>query len=73
MNSNISELQKNNTLLDDWIPRVDVMKFLGYRNTQMWQFLKTANIKTVKIGKRIFVNRRSLNNYLEAQSSPSQY
>lgn len=67
------ELQKINTLLEDWIPRADLKKFLGYGNTQMWHFLKTGKIKTAKIGKRIFINRKSLNNYLEAMSSQSEF
>jgi hypothetical protein len=73
MAENSNELQSNNPFFNEWIPRVDVMRFLGYRNTQMWNFLKAGKVKTVKIGKRIFVNRKSLNNYLDANSSQSEF
>lgn len=61
------------SVIDEWIPRASVMQFLGYKATQMYHFLKSGKVRTVKVGKRIFVNRKSLNNYLEAQSSPSEY
>lgn len=73
MNSDHLKSTLPKSILEEWIPRTIVMQFLGYKTTQMYHFLKSGKVKTVKIGKRIFINRRSLNNYLEAQSSPSQY
>jgi hypothetical protein len=61
------------SILEEWIPRAAVMQFLGYKTTQMYHFLKSGKVKTVKVGKRIFVNRKSLNDFMEAQASPSEY
>ncbi|QNA46458.1 helix-turn-helix domain-containing protein [Lacibacter sediminis] len=65
--------QLTGSLLAEWIPRAEVMQFLGYKATQMYHFLKSGKVKTVKVGKRIFVNRKSLNDFMEAQSSQSEY
>ena len=34
--------------LEEWIPRASVMQFLGYKATQMYHFLKSGKVKTVK-------------------------
>lgn len=73
MNSDHLKPAPLKSILDEWIPRAAVMQFLGYKATQMYHFLKSGKVKTVKVGKRIFVNRKSLNDFMEAQSSPSEY
>lgn len=68
-----SNTQLPPSILQEWIPRASVMQFLGYQATQMYHFLKSGKVKTVKIGKRIFVNRKSLMAYLDDRSTVAEY
>ena len=48
--------QDNNTtrILGDWIPRKTVKEFFGYGNTTMATFAEDYNIRTAKVGRRVF-------------------
>lgn len=63
---NINELKK----LGDWISKKDAMEFLGYRTTQMNQFLKDYSglLKVSKIGRRVFITVSSIVRVLELKS-----
>ena len=58
---------------DKWIPRVKVMEFLDYGATQMAAFEKNKEIVIAKVGRRIFINRESLNNFLDKHLADKQY
>lgn len=53
------------TLNEKWIPRRQLMEFMGYGNTQMASFEKEAGLVTSKIGKRKFYHRDSIEKLLE--------
>lgn len=48
-----------------WIPRKDVMKFLGYGDTQISEITKKYNITTTEVNKRKFYSTASLLQVLE--------
>lgn len=53
--------------LGDWISKKEVMEFLGYRTTQMNQFLKDYSrlLKVSRIGRRVFITVSSLIEVME--------
>lgn len=53
--------------LGDWISKKDAMEFLGYRTTQMNQFLKDYShlLKVSRIGRRVFITVSSLIKVME--------
>jgi hypothetical protein len=51
-------------IIADWIPLPKVQKLLEYGNTQMNVLLKHPLIKVAKVGKRKFMNRQSLEDYI---------
>lgn len=50
---------------EKWIPVSEVMKFFGYGQTQLASLLKNDGIIISKIGKRKFVLRQSLEDFIE--------
>lgn len=50
---------------DKWVTLPEVMKFFGYGQTQMASLLKSDGIIVSKIGKRKFVLRQSLEDFIE--------
>lgn len=54
------------TVSKDWIPWAACMTFLSYGNTQMVNLEKSKKIIVSKIGKRKFVQRKSLDELLKA-------
>jgi hypothetical protein len=44
----------------DWIPRNEVMKFLGFGATQILEVAKKHNLLITRIGKRQFFSTQSL-------------
>lgn len=59
----IKELKK----LGDWISKQDAMEFLGYRTTQMNQFLKdySCHLRVSRVGRRVFITVSSIVKVLE--------
>lgn len=52
--------------LGDWIPKQEVMDFLGYKSTQMNEFIrKHQMLRVSRIGRRTFINISSLIAVLE--------
>ena len=51
-------------IIADWIPLPKVQQLLEYGNTQMGVLLKNPLIKVAKVGKRKFMNRQSLEDYI---------
>ena len=45
---------KNAIAFGDWIPKKVVQDFFNYGNTKMSTFSSDYNVKTSKVGKRIF-------------------
>jgi hypothetical protein len=57
---------------ENWMPRDQLMKFLGYESTQMAAFLKSGKVVVSKIGKRVFISRKSIEKLLESSVSSAQ-
>ena len=53
--------------LGDWISKKDAMEFLGYKTTQMNQFLKdySGHLKIARVGRRVFITVSSIVQVLE--------
>lgn len=51
----------------DWLPRHEVMQYLGFASTQMSAIAKTYDLKTSTIGKRKFYNVKQLSEILNQQ------
>ncbi len=49
----ISKLETSK-LIDDWVPKKEVQEFFNYGNTKMSTFASDYDIRTAKVGKRIF-------------------
>jgi hypothetical protein len=47
-------------IMEGWLPRLVVMKFLGYGNTQMTAVARKYDFIATKIGSRIFYQKRSI-------------
>jgi len=43
-------------ITDNWLPKKAVQEFFNYGNTKMSTFGKDNNVRTSKVGKRIFYN-----------------
>ncbi|SFZ93537.1 hypothetical protein SAMN05428642_103190 [Flaviramulus basaltis] len=52
------------TVFNDWIPKKVVQEFFGYGNTKMSTFSLDYNIRTSKVGKRIFYNSSDILNLI---------
>lgn len=54
--------------LGDWISKQEAMNFLGYRTTQMNEFMKTFNdhLRISRIGRRCFLHVKSLIKVIES-------
>ncbi len=61
-----------NPISAEWLPQKKVMQFLNYGATQMIAFEKKSGLIVSKIGKRKFVNVKSLNNIFEKNISSSK-
>ena len=59
--------QNTFTKIGDWISKKDVMAFLGYKETQMREFMiNNANsLEVTRIGRRCFITEISLLKVLE--------
>ena len=57
--------------IGDWIAKKDVMAFLGYKETQMREFMinNTNSLEITKIGRRCFITETSLLKVLEANKT----
>lgn len=52
--------------LGDWITKKEAMEFLGYKSTQMNEFIKRyPNLKISRIGRRCFISAQSLIKVIE--------
>ena len=55
-----------NSQIGDWIPKHEAMEFLGYKRTQMNEFIRRhSNLRVSKIGRRTFISVSSLIKVLE--------
>ena len=55
----------NNDVLNNWIPRKEVQAFFGYGPTKMSSFARDFNVKTTRVGKRVFYWRPDIERLLE--------
>jgi len=62
MESSDNNLTKPRSLqiIDIWLPKKDVQDFFNYGNTKMSTFGEDNNVRTSKVGKRIFYNRSDI-------------
>jgi hypothetical protein len=60
-------VEKRNLPLDEWIPRKQVMKFLGYGDTQMGELERHKEIVFSRVGNRKFFKRDALLEFLESK------
>jgi hypothetical protein len=58
-------MNENESLRSKWVPLLEVQIYFNYRPTQMAALLKNKTIKVAKVGKRKFIFRESLNDFLE--------
>ncbi|HVT85772.1 MAG TPA: hypothetical protein VHD35_11250 [Chitinophagaceae bacterium] len=61
----ITSLTPKNPMMEIWIPRTEIMKWLNYGPTQMAAFEKNKDLIVTKVGKRKFINKASLEKLLE--------
>jgi hypothetical protein len=54
METNETNNLKKSITFGDWVPKKLVQDFFNYGNTKMSTFSSDYNIKTAKVGKRIF-------------------
>lgn len=54
------EIERNNTVLGDWLPKKTVQKLFDYSDTQLRDFEKEQGLLFTKIKSRKFYSRRSL-------------
>ncbi len=52
---------------DDWVSRDDAKEFFKYGETQITQLEKNPLIITAKVGKRIFISKKSIVNLIESK------
>ena len=55
-NNNNKSILKESKMFDQWVPKKTVQEFFDYGNTKMSTFALDYNIRTSKVGKRIFYN-----------------
>lgn len=52
-----------------WLTYAQAEELTGYSQVTLWRLIKrTGEIKVVRIGRTLRINRRSLENYLESQA-----
>jgi len=54
------EIERNNTVLGDWLPKKVVQKLFDYSDTQLRDFEKEQGLIFTKIKSRKFYSKRSL-------------
>jgi hypothetical protein len=69
LKTKVESIQTFNPVALEWQPRKEVMKFLGYGSTQMISFERKSGLLLSTVGKRIFVNLKSLKSILEKNAS----
>ncbi len=60
------QLEKNSTVLGDWIPKKTVQKFFDYSDTQMRVIEKQHKLQVSKIKARTFYSVESVLNLLQS-------
>ena len=53
-NKTNKSISSQSETFNDWIPKKAVQEFFNYGNTKMSTFATDFNIRTAKVGKRIF-------------------
>src|SRR5438128_4642821 len=53
------------SICPDWIPKAIVQKYLDYQDTQISTLILNKDLVSTKIGRRIFISRKSLITLLE--------
>jgi hypothetical protein len=60
----LKQLITAQTLSEEWVNKDVVCSFMGYGYSQMSNILKRGDLEYVKIGRRSFISRKSLNDFL---------
>ena len=61
----MEKMKSNLTVFERWIPRERVKEFFGYGQTRMSTFSKDFNVRSKKIGNRLFYLAEDLEKLLE--------
>jgi hypothetical protein len=61
-------LENQQSPLPTWVPRKEVMNFFDYGETSMATLEKSGEIIVSRIGRRTFINRNSLEEFLNRNS-----
>ena len=67
------KLDVSQSLLSDWIPRQEIMKFLGYQDTAMGTLELSGKLVVARVGNKKFITRKSLLALLEENIQPTNY
>jgi excisionase family DNA binding protein len=59
---------KTKTVMKQWLSYKEAMDYCGLGRTLLTQLVTSGEIVAAKVGKRVLVNRESLESYLEARS-----
>ena len=54
------------TVFERWIPRERVKEFFGYGQTKMSSFSKDHNVRSIKVGNRLFYFADDIEKLLES-------
>ena len=68
METNDKNDLKKSMVFGKWIPKRVVQDFFNYGNTKMSTFAADHNVRTSKVGKRIFYSYDDILNILESNS-----
>jgi hypothetical protein len=64
LNSLVLATPNSNSIAPEWVPKRDLMKFLGYGDTKIAELLNSDELVVCTIGKRKFIHKESLSQFL---------
>ena len=62
----LQDLKQSPEITSSWLPRSQVMAFVGYGDTQMAALEKSGSLVVTKVGNRKFIHRDSILSLLQA-------
>ena len=65
----LKQLITTEVVSDEWINKELVAGFMGYKSSQMATILKTGQLEYSKVGRRTFISRKSLSEFLNKNRS----
>ena len=49
----------------EWLSYAEAQEYAGIGRTKLWELVNSGSIKAAKVGRRVLISRRGLNEYLE--------